>query len=77
MMQNKKMSQIKKNILKRIDNIKAYYQQVRKKLFNIRSLFFISLQGDLSETVTQALRKISNQTDTIVDVDFKAVSELA
>jgi hypothetical protein len=60
MMQNKKMSQIKKNILKRIDNIKAYYQQVRKKLFNIRSLFFISLQGDLSETVTQALRKISN-----------------
>lgn len=42
------MSQIKKNVLKRIDNIKVKYQIIRKKFFNIQSLFFIILKADLS-----------------------------
>lgn len=54
------MSQIGKNVEQRIKNIKNYYQQMRKKLFNIKSLFFISLKGDLSETVMESLRKITD-----------------
>lgn len=72
-----KMSQIRQNVEGRIKNIKAYYQQIRKKLFNIKSLFFISLRGDLSEAVSQALRSITGEVDKIVDIDLEAVNELA
>jgi hypothetical protein len=57
--------------------MKSKYQQIRKKLFNIKSLFFISLRGDLSETVVGSLRSITNEFDKIIDIDFNAINSLA
>ncbi len=71
-----KMSQIKSNVEGRIKNIKFKYQLIRKKFFNIQSLFFIALRTDLSETVAECLRSISAEVDNIIDIDLAAVDEL-
>jgi len=56
--------------------MKSSYQEVRKKFFNIRSLVFISIRGDLNKTVIEALSSISNEINLIFEVDLQAIAQL-
>jgi len=54
-----KIANIESSVKKRIENIKNGFREIKNEFFSIQSLIFMSLRGDLNETVAAHLRNIS------------------